>query len=353
MSASAPPLTLAAPEPWHQHLRFEWLAPLLAVAFLGKNPTSEPDYGAYMAIYAANTLRTLFAASDVEWGFRALCALGNVFGLSYAAFGYFVVTGTVAAKFYAFRRLLGSASSLAVLFYLSSLFILHELVQIRLAVALAFVALAAVQWMARRRVLALLFVAAAVSMHLSLVLLVVALGLGRYPRVVLAGAIGLATLGLMPEENRTAMIAAVVQFLGTRTPLFQKVAEYAFQLGQVPPGSVLVSAQTLVVAGTAAGVAVAHRVAADDDRRTAMAGAISVLLVSGLIARVVLASSPVVSGRLLELFATVMPAGQALTVVWISRRWPGAGMPIVAGFLTLNLWAFAHVLVPLRDFLWP
>lgn len=351
MSTTVPSFPAVAP--WHAQLRIEWLAPLLALAFLGKNPTSEPDYGGYLTLYNASTWRTLFAPSDVEWGFRALCAVGNGMSLSYAAFGYIVITATLAVKCYAFRRLLGSSAGLAVLFYLSSLFILHELVQIRLAVALAFLAMAAVWWMDRRRTAALLCIALAVSMHLSLILLLCALGLGRYPRVLLAGVVGIGLLSLQPWENRTEIITAIVGFLGTSTPLLQKVGEYTFQLGGAPVGGRLISAQTLVVVATATALAISRRSADSTDSRTRMADPISLLLLSGLIARLVLASSPVISGRLLELFATVMPVGQALTATWIGRRWPGMSIPLIVGFVALNMWAFAHVLVPLRDLLWP
>ncbi|MFZ9988552.1 MAG: EpsG family protein, partial [Candidatus Nanopelagicales bacterium] len=307
---------------WYDAIRVELFAPVLALVFLAKSPTSDPDHLAYLQFYSSTTLRSLGAPSDIEWGFRVLCAMGSAVGLSYAAFGYLAVLAALAIKFRVFRRLLGPAAVYAVLAYISSLFILHELVQIRLAIALALFGLGVEWWLDGRRVWAVISTAVATSMHVSIVALVVGLVVVRFPKVVLVGALVVIGFGLLPDDTRADLIVAAVRVVGTETPLVRKIAEYVFQRGQFGSTRPLITAQTVVVAATAVSVVLVQARSAMSLTVPVMARTVSLLLVTGLLSQVVLANSAVVSGRLFELFAVVMPIGQAITLHSAGRRWP-------------------------------
>jgi hypothetical protein len=338
---------------WRETVRVELFAPFLALAFLAKNPTSDPDYLAYLQFYGHTTIASLGTASDIEWGFRALCALGNAINLSYVAFGYLVVLGAITIKLHVLRQFLGPAAAYAVIAYVSSLFILHELVQIRLSIALAFFALGMQRWAEDRRWWAVVCAAVAVSMHISIAALVGAVVFVRFPKILLAGTLIIIGFSLVPDKTRADFIASIIRLVGTETPLIRKIAEYAFQLGQLPSTQSLITAQTVVVAGTVVGVVLSSVLSPTSFVAQPMAKPVSLLLVIGLISQVALASSPVLSGRLLELFSAVMPIGQAITLHAVARKWPFIVPVLLAGFLMLNLWAFGHVLLPLREMLWP
>jgi hypothetical protein len=311
------------------------LAPVLAFVVFLDMVSRGPDYEAYASYYDA-IVWCFNCFESQEVGFQLLALAGQKLSMAFTTFHYWLVAFCVAVKLFVLERTPRQAAWLAVVFYVTSFFVLHELVQLRFALAAALVYLAAYfSFLRVNRIAALACLAIAVQFHASAAIFGLAYVLYLLPaRLLFAGAAVLAVVVMLGRFELTPDLVEEVIFSERVTGYI-----YSFIVGEAEPVNVF-SVQTLDTVLCVALFWLTRSWRTGDAGFQRLVHFFWLLMLVSLPVKLMTLQVPVLSFRLFEALNLGAPLVKAALVWRAARIDPGAGVLLFVLLLAANVYVY-------------
>lgn len=322
-------------------IHYEIIGPLFGLFAFVINSDFNADYINYLNKFL-NISSDNFSLYSMEVGFQFLSIFVKKIGFSFEVYMYLLISISLSLKLYYVRKFIGTKVVLFLLFYSSSFLLLHELIQIRLAVAIALL-YAIFYYIIKEseKIKTVLLAIVAISIHVSIVLFVASLLIFKYPKIFifLAGCAIVLTLQL-----DFALDSAIYFESGS------KINGYLYELNtgamklKYFPFQMLYLLLIYILSIVARLVQKQHNVESEILRYTEKLFLISV------IAYWLTAISPVVAFRLLELINSFLPLSQTIIIfILLKKKFIKSSIALIVMFTVLNLIIFARGILPLVE----
>lgn len=280
--------------------------------------SATPDYEHYKAHF--ETINSIFDADPL---YSASIYLARSLGFSYDLYLWVITLFALVVKFLVVYRLRPSLLAFFVPIYLCSLFLLHEYIQVRLAVALAFVYLFINIEILEHKKTIWKHIAggAAVTVHMSTLPLLIAIILLRSKSLVavafLAMLISALTFAGIFFEDTAIFIADA-----TDTDFGRKIGAYLYEAAIGGEGGYtnITSVQFLTAVFTMGAVARLQFWSRVEEANKRLLWLAFTLTGIGLVVRILTQQNPVISFRLMELFSFLLPLAQSIVAWELSSR---------------------------------
>jgi len=319
-------------------LPLELLSPLIALTCFLPFVRRGPDYSEYLLIYESSTVRSVLAEPPFELGAALLFAFGRGIGLPFQGFIYLISLVALSIKLHVARKLLGNASAAFICTYITSFFLLHELIQARVALALAIMLAAVYQNTRSRQIASTALALTAISIHISVAIVALIYVLRNHRKLLLfLTVIPLVAIATNPDTLLTVLDIAPASSEQQRT------ARYLYELSGERQGINSLSLQVLITVLSIGLLSLTKyrsllpATSADLLRFFVFVTAISVPI------KLLTTQSPVISFRLFELLSAFVPLIQAYAVSLTFRQHPVPSLVMLCLFVGINFLAYGQL----------
>ncbi len=321
------------------------IAPLLALVSFLSIVRNGPDYFEYLQHYKTSAECFECVSQDQGIFFTAILYLFSINQIDFEMFCYALASTTLAAKIYVTVKILPGAYIPSILFYISSFFILHELIQIRLSLALAVAYLGIYYYLIlNKRIIAFLLMIASVFIHTSLVVLWISAAiylLLKNVKVIyqfLAASLVFIFLSIVDREFLFEYFNEVLNFD------YSSTAKYAYELigyAEVSANYVSIYSVDAILTAFLAMLLLGYSGAKHGLGQEKIIKLLIYFVFFGFMLKTVTISAPVVSFRLFELFTFGLFALKGWAVHLIGKKAFPMALVVACLFLAVNLHVFA------------